>query len=102
VIGGAAAAAVVFPREVRQRANADPRVRRARERVTSAPDAASRTAARANLERVLDAAILEHQAAVADEFDAIHTVERAREVGSLEAIIEPSALRPRLIAWLES
>jgi acetyl/propionyl-CoA carboxylase alpha subunit/acetyl-CoA carboxylase carboxyltransferase component len=101
VIGGAAAAAVVFPREVRQRANADPRVRRARERVSSAPDAASRTAARANLERVLAAAILEHQAAVADEFDAIHTVERAREVGSLEAIIEPAALRPRLIAWLE-
>jgi acetyl-CoA carboxylase carboxyltransferase component len=101
VIGGAAAAAVVFPREVRQRANADPRVRRARERVSSAPDAASRTAARANLERVLAAAILEHQAAVADEFDAIHTVERAREVGSLEEIIEPAALRPRLIAWLE-
>jgi acetyl-CoA carboxylase carboxyltransferase component len=100
VIGGAAAAAVVFPREVRARANADPVVREARARVAAATDPASRTAARAALERALDAAILEHQATVAAEFDAIHTVERALRVGSLDSILAPRDLRPRLIRWL--
>jgi hypothetical protein len=45
---------------------------------------------------------LEMQAAVAAEFDAVHTVERARQVGSLETILEPGALRPELIRWLEA
>jgi hypothetical protein len=38
---------------------------------------------------------------VADEFDGVHTVERAREVGSLQRIIEPSELRPYLIDAVE-
>ena len=40
---------------------------------------------------------LEKQAELAAEFDAIHTVERAREVGSLEALVRPEAMRPYLI-----
>ena len=43
---------------------------------------------------------LEKQAELAAEFDGIHTVERAREVGSLEAIIPASQLRERLIEVL--
>ena len=38
---------------------------------------------------------------VAAEFDRVHSVERARDVGSLRGIIEPDALRDELIAALE-
>jgi acetyl/propionyl-CoA carboxylase alpha subunit/acetyl-CoA carboxylase carboxyltransferase component len=101
VIGGSAAALTVFPRDVRARANADPRVEAARARVEEATDPALRAARRARFEQVFQEVSLEKQADVAAEFDAIHTVERAREVGSLEAILDPRELRPRLIDWLE-
>ena len=101
VIGGSAAAAVVFGRDVRRRAVADPRVREVRARVDAAPDVPTRVARRAELDRLLEEITLEKQAEVAAEFDAIHTVERAREVGSLESIIEPRELRPALIGWLK-
>ncbi len=101
VIGGAAAAAVVFGRDVRRRAVADPRVREARARVDAAADVPTRVARRAQLDRLLEEVTLEKQAEVAAEFDATHTVERAREVGSLESIIEPKELRPALIGWLK-
>jgi hypothetical protein len=38
---------------------------------------------------------------IAERFDAIHTVQRAREVGSLDEVIAPSALRPALIEAVE-
>jgi FixJ family two-component response regulator len=38
---------------------------------------------------------------VAEEFDAIHTVERALRVGSLDRIIKPAELRPYLIDAVE-
>ena len=101
VIGGTAAAAVVFGRDVRRRAVADPRVREVRARVDAAPDVPTRVARRAELDRLLEEITLEKQAEVAAEFDATHTVERAREVGSLESIIEPRELRPALIGWLK-
>jgi acetyl-CoA carboxylase carboxyltransferase component len=101
VIGGAAAAAVVFPRDVRRRANADPRVREASERVARVADPAARVAARARLDEITRQVTLEKQAEVAAEFDAVHSVERAREVGSLHEILEPRALRPALIHLLD-
>jgi hypothetical protein len=42
---------------------------------------------------VLQEVLLEKQAEMAAEFDAIHSVERARKVGSLDEIIEPDRLR---------
>jgi acetyl/propionyl-CoA carboxylase alpha subunit/acetyl-CoA carboxylase carboxyltransferase component len=101
VIGGPAAAAVVFPRTVRARASADPRVEAARVEVERATGPAERATRRAYLDRVLEEVILEKQAEVAAEFDAVHTVERAQRVGSVEEILEPSDLRPRVIDWLE-
>jgi hypothetical protein len=38
---------------------------------------------------------------VADEFEAIHDIERARRVGSVHAIIPAAELRPRLIEAVE-
>jgi hypothetical protein len=46
--------------------------------------------------------MLEKQAQLAEEFDAVHSVERAREVGSLEEIVPPAAMRPYLIGLLEA
>jgi len=38
----------------------------------------------------------EMQSQVAKEFDEIHTVQRARDVGSLSGIMDPTKLRPFL------
>lgn len=73
VIGGAPAAAVVFGRDVRKR-----------------------TEALGGGEEARSAALAE----VAAKFDGVHTVERARAVGSIDAIIEARALRPFIVEQL--
>jgi len=83
VIGGAPAAAVVFAREVTARTKADPRV----------GPAASRA--------VVDAVRAEQLGAVAREFDEIHSIDRALEVGSVDRIIAAADLRPYLVDALE-
>ena len=50
----------------------------------------------ANYEAVLRQVEAEVQAEVAGEFDGIHSVERAREVGSLSRIISAASLREEL------
>ncbi len=97
VIGGGPAAAVVFGREVRARALADPKVAEL-ERVSRIWGTA---ASREHFERTLADAILEQQAEVAAEFDAIHTVERARDVGSLAEIVDPKNMRAYLVGELQ-
>jgi hypothetical protein len=92
VIGGGPAAAVVFAREVRARVAADARIK-ARAPARTPADRIAR-------EKAHDMVKLEKQAEVAAEFDAIHTVGRAREVGSLEAIFPAGSLRERLIEAL--
>ena len=44
---------------------------------------------------------LEKRAEVAAEYDAIHSVERAKDVGSLDEIVTARDIRPHLIALLE-
>jgi acetyl-CoA carboxylase carboxyltransferase component len=95
VIGGGPAAAVVFAREARARASREPAVV-ARRRAASSGDPEAREA----YEAVYREALLEKQSELAREFDAIHTVERAREVGSLERIVSPAEIRPYLIGLL--
>lgn len=98
VIGGSAAASVVFARDVRARAAGDPRVAAARLKLRL-----RRTAeVRAEYEKTLEDVTLEHQSALAEEFDQIHSVERAREVGSLDAIFDAATMRPMLIEQLEA
>jgi acetyl/propionyl-CoA carboxylase alpha subunit/acetyl-CoA carboxylase carboxyltransferase component len=100
VLGGAPAAAVVFAGEVRDRTATDPRV----------ADLQSRAAETSGAERAaLDAALAEVQASVraeklgemAAEFDRIHSIQRAVEVGSVDAIISVAQLRPRIIEAIE-
>ena len=101
VIGGGPAAAVVFPREVRRRAEADPRLDAARRALEDAPDP-RKPLLRERLDALFTEVLFEHQGAVAREFNAIHTVDRAVAVGSLDAVIAPAALRPEIIKELEA
>ena len=100
VIGGAPAAATVFTREVRARTDTDPRVVELREAIasTDGPDAG---ALRAQLARLTDEVRSEKLGQVADEFDAIHTIQRAREVGSVDRIISARDLRSYVVDAVE-
>lgn len=96
VIGGGPAATVVFPREVQSRVSKDPRV----QKLQQALGARATPKRRLEAEKLLEEVKLEKQAEVAAEFDKIHSVERALEVGSLESIIKAREIRSRLIALL--
>jgi acetyl-CoA carboxylase carboxyltransferase component len=100
VIGGAPAAAVVFARDVDARTEADPRVAELRAAQGTAAEA-DRAPIAARLLEVRTAVRAEKLGEVAAEFDRIHSVERAVEVGSIDAIISPHELRPRIIAAIE-
>jgi acetyl-CoA carboxylase carboxyltransferase component len=100
VIGGAPAAAVVFTREVDERTRADERVLRL-ERALAAASEEQADLRRAELTRTLDLVRTEKLGEVAAEFDAIHSVERAKAVGSVHRIIAAADLRPELIAAVE-
>lgn len=89
VIGGAPAAAVVFPRRVDRQLRDDPRF----EKAQSIEDPAAR---RAEIDRLR----ADVQADVATEFDDIHDIERAQSVGSLDDIVAPEQLRNYLVECL--
>ncbi|QDQ99430.1 biotin carboxylase N-terminal domain-containing protein [Tomitella fengzijianii] len=101
VLGGAPAAAVVFTREVNKRTKADETVRRLEAELAAATTEAEQ--ARVGVE--LSAAWTEVRSAklgeVASEFEAVHNIERAREVGSVHTIVSAEQLRPQLIAAVE-
>jgi acetyl-CoA carboxylase carboxyltransferase component len=100
VIGGAPAAAVVFTREVDERTRADQRVQALERAVTvAAGDEVDQR--RTELAATFDAVRTEKLGEVAAEFDAIHSVERAKAVGSVHRIIAAADLRPELIAAVE-
>jgi hypothetical protein len=101
VIGGAPAAAVVFPREVRRRTLQDPRLQELTGRLRSC-DPAQRQALELQHQEMYQEIFQEQRARVAGEFDTIHTVERARQVGSLDAILDPVKLREHIIASLQT
>ena len=93
VIGGAPAAAVVFAREVETRTRKDPRVL-----------AVEKSASRGNtrgVAQVMEAVRSEKLGEVGEEYDRVHSVERALKVGSLDRIIAPRELRPYLIDVVE-
>jgi acetyl-CoA carboxylase carboxyltransferase component len=100
VLGGAPAAAVVFASEVAKRAAADPRAAELEQRISSAPEeqrgvlAVELTELRASLRA-------EKIAEVAAEFDAVHSIHRAVEVGSVDEVISAAELRPKIIATID-
>ena len=100
VIGGAPAAAVVFAGDVNARTDEDPRVAELRQRVAEA-SGDERAVLQAELVEVRSAVRSETLGQVAAEFDGIHSVQRAQEVGSVHEIIPAARLRPHLIEALE-
>jgi len=58
-------------------------------------------ALRAALAQTSDRVRSEKLGEVADEFDAIHTIQRARTVGSVDRIIPAAELRPYVIEAIE-
>jgi acetyl/propionyl-CoA carboxylase alpha subunit/acetyl-CoA carboxylase carboxyltransferase component len=100
VIGGAPAAAVVFAGEVDARTRRDPRVQELEQQVASAAGT-EKVRLRAALEERYKAVHAEKLGEVADEFDKVHSVQRALQVGSLHHIVAPDRLRPYLIEAVE-
>ncbi|MEV6348906.1 carboxyl transferase domain-containing protein [Actinoplanes sp. NPDC051851] len=101
VLGGAPAAAVVFIGEVNARTAADPRVRELEARV-SVSAGAERGALTAELDELRASVRTEKQGEVAAEFDRIHNIQRAVEVGSVDAVIRAADLRPKIIEAIEA
>jgi acetyl/propionyl-CoA carboxylase alpha subunit/acetyl-CoA carboxylase carboxyltransferase component len=99
VIGGAPAAAVVFAGEVNKRTAADPRIAELEVRIAEArqngadDEAVQLTSELAALRPGVRAEVLGQ---VADAFDTAHSVERAQRVGSVDAIVPATRLRPYL------
>ncbi|MBO4205329.1 ATP-binding protein [Micromonospora echinofusca] len=101
VLGGAPAAAVVFSGDVNARTGADPRVRELEARVAAA-SGADRAALTAELDELRTSVRAEKLSEVATEFDRVHNIQRAVEVGSVDAVIRAAELRPRIIEAIES
>jgi acetyl-CoA carboxylase carboxyltransferase component len=101
VLGGAPAAAVVFVGEVNKRAARDPRVLELAARVAEA-GGAERAELGTELTELRASVRVEKVAEVASEFDTVHSIQRAVEVGSVDAVIAASELRPRLVAGIEA
>jgi len=100
VIGGAPAAAVVFTRDVNARTSQDPRVK-AMEAAVAEADELERPRLRVELAGLRADVRSEKLGEVADEFEQIHNIERARAVGSVHTIIPARELRPYLIGAIE-
>ncbi len=100
VLGGAPAAAVVFAADVDARTARDPRVAELEARIARAAGT-ERTSLTARLTVLRASVRAEKLSEVAAEFDRVHSIQRAQRVGSVDAIIAPSELRPRIIAVVE-
>ncbi len=101
VIGGAPAAAVVFTRDVNKRTAADPAVQDLEAQLADSTDDATRARLRVKLAETRTAVRSDKLGEVAAEFEAVHNVERARQVGSVHSIIPAAELRPRIVAAVE-
>ena len=100
VIGGAPAAAVVFARDVDQRTRKDARVTALEHELATADEEGKRRL-RARLAALLKAVRSEKLGEVAEEFDRVHSIQRAVKVGSVDQIIPPSELRSWIVSALE-
>jgi len=96
VIGGAPAAAVVFAGEVEARARKDPRLQALNQAMTTA-EGAEKGRLRAQWDELFKVVHSEKLGEMAAEFDRVHSVQRALDVGALNRIIPSASLRPYLI-----
>lgn len=100
VIGGAPAAAVVFASEVETRSRKDPRLQALSQAMAQA-EGADKGRLRAQWDELFKVVHSEKLGEMAAEFDRVHSVQRALNVGALTCIIPPATLRPYLIDAVE-
>ncbi|MFQ5584140.1 MAG: carboxyl transferase domain-containing protein, partial [Calditrichia bacterium] len=100
VIGGAPAAAVVFAREVKRRTEMDSRILTLEGEIALG-QGAEKVKYRSRWNELYQAVYSEKLGEVAEEFDSVHSVQRALKVGSVNKIIPPEELRPYLIDAIE-
>jgi len=101
VIGGAPAAAVVFTAEVEARTRKDPRIQTMNEAMAKA-EGVAKNRLQAASDELFKIVYSDKLGEIANEFDRIHSVHRALEVGALHNIISPKDLRPYLIHSVEN
>ncbi|MCP5515298.1 MAG: biotin/lipoyl-binding protein [Spirochaetales bacterium] len=95
VIGGIPAAAVVFPKKVYKETCSDERI------VKFQSAFKNDRRLQSEYDDLFKKVYNEKQNALGHSFDAVHSVERAKQVGSIDDIIEASDLRPYIINMLE-
>ena len=100
VIGGAPAAGVVFASEVEARARKDARLQALNQAIAQA-EGAEKGRLRTQWDEVFKVVHSEKLGEMASEFDRVHSVQRALDVGALNYIIPPAHLRPYLIQAVE-
>jgi acetyl/propionyl-CoA carboxylase alpha subunit/acetyl-CoA carboxylase carboxyltransferase component len=100
VIGGAPAAGVVFAGEVEARARKDARLQALNQAIAQA-EGAEKGRLRAQWDELFKVVHSEKLGEMASEFDRVHNVQRALDVGALNYIIPPANLRPYLIQAVE-
>ncbi len=100
VIGGAPAAAVVFASEVEAKARKDPRLQELTQAMAKA-EGAEKSRLRAQWDELFKIVHSEKLGELAAEFDRVHSVQRALDVGALHCIAPPAKLRPYLIDAVE-
>ena len=100
VIGGAPAAAVVFAGEVERRTRSDGRLEELERQIAEAGEA-ERGRLRVRWHELYEVVHSEKLGEVAEEFDHVHDVNRARRVGSLDDVVAAASLRPYLVEAVE-
>ncbi len=95
VLGGAPAAAVVFPREVSRETYLDPRIAECRNFLDSG------MCTQKDYDELFQKVYNEKQTSLGQKFDQIHSVARAKEVGSIDDVVTPETIRPYLIRSVE-
>ena len=95
VLGGAPAAAVIFPREVSKEASLDPRLSKCMN------DMNEGKCTQHDYDELFGKIYNEKQRELGQLFDKTHSVERAKRVGSIDDIVNPERIRPYLIKAVE-
>jgi len=101
VIGGSAAAAVVFDSTISSDVEKHPQVTALRKELEGATGG-TRIALETRLDEARNELKIALQQETAARFDAVHSVERAARVGSLKTVIDPARLRPYIIDFLRT
>jgi acetyl-CoA carboxylase carboxyltransferase component len=86
---------VVFPRQVLKETYADPRITEAQKQLSM-----GLLPGQKDFDEIFQQVYSEKQTGLARCFDNIHSVDRAKKVGSIDDIIKPSELRPYLAEHL--